>query len=201
MTSYKDFIKLMKSRGYILKHSVVIDESSPIIKTYPIKKLSIGKVLELECPKNTIISACGISHGCNNGYHCNIKFFDDNDEEPFQEFHHSIPLTQNYHVAAELIVTKILQKPPDPNNQDIQELAKYVNPVLKIINSCNRCEYPIWGGIYKLFSPNSINNSQIFLNNSFNLYANEKMIFHVINPDIDITKTKLEMKVDLLELL
>lgn len=191
----------MESRGYIFKSSIIIDESNSVIKTYPVKKLSIGKVLELECPKNTIISACGRSHNCDNEYYCNIKFFDDNNKEPFQEFHHSIPLTQNYHVAAELIVTKILQKPPDPNNQQIQELAKYVNPILKIINSNNCCEYPIWGGIYKLFSPNPINNDQIFLNNSFNLYANEKMIFYAINPDIDIIKTKLDMKVDLLELL
>jgi len=200
MISYKDFIKLMEERGYTYKDQITIDESDYNVKMFPVKEQTIGKALEFQCPNNTIISMCGKDLGCNNSYSCNVKFFNQNDKETFQDLHHSVVITKDYHIVMELVVTKVLQKSPDQSNPDIQKWSTVVNPILKIINSDNPCEYPIWSGIYKLFSDNNINNDHIFLNNSFNLYAGEKMIFYVVNPDIDVEKIKFNMKVDVLEL-
>ena len=193
MISYKEFIKRMEDRGYNHKGITTIDISDSNIRIFPVKKKTVGKFLELRCPNNTIISICGKNHGCNNSYYCKVKCFNTNDKEPFRDLHYSTPLTPTYHVVIEMIVTKIMQKPPDQNNPEIQEWAKYVNPMLKLIDSEDPCEYPIWSGAYKIF-PDS------FLDNSFNLYSNEKMVFYVINSDIDIVKTKFELKADILEL-
>lgn len=192
MISYEDFIKLMEKRGYIHKNQIAIDESNPNIEIFPIKKHTIGKVLEFQCPDNIILSICGKNHGCNNSYYCRISFFDHENRQPFQELHNAVPLTKNYNVVAEIITTKILQKSPDKNNTEIQKNAEIVSSILKIIGSDNPFEYPMWSGIYNLFSKD-------FLNNSLNLYPKEKIIFYAINPDIDIEKVTLEIKADIFE--
>lgn len=195
MISYKDYIKLMEGRGYTHNGSVMIDESNPIIKTFSIKKKSIGKILELSCPENTIISACGRTHpgGCEKSYSCEIKCLDKDNKEPFQNLHYASQLTPTLHVIAEIIVTRIMPKEPDKNDPKVQEWAERVGSMLKIVGSENPCEYPIWSGAYNYFSKE-------FLYQSFNLYSNEKMIFYAINPDVDIVNTKLEMKADMLRL-
>lgn len=200
MIPYKDFIKLMEERGYTYKNQMTIGKYDSNIKVFPVKEQTIGKALEFQCPNNTIISVCGKDLGCNNSYSCDIKFFDQDNKEAFQDLHYSIALTEDYHITMELVVTKVLQKSLDQNDSGIQKYVHVVNPILKIINSNNPREYPMWSGIYKLFSDNNINNDHIFLNNSFNLYAGEKMIFYAINPDIDIETVKFNMKVDVLEL-
>ncbi len=199
MISYKDFIRLMEERGYVYKNQITIDESDSNVKIFPVKEQTIGRVLEFQCPNNTIISACGKDLGCHDSYSCAIKFFNQEDKEAFQDLHYSTTLTEDYRLAMELMVTKIMQKSPDQNNPDIQKYSHLVNSILRIINSDNPYEYPMWSGVYKLFSNNNVNNNHIFLNNSFNLYSGEKMIFYAINPDIDITKIKFELKVDILE--
>lgn len=194
MIPYKDFIEMMERRGYVLRDHIKINGHDLNIQTFSVKKRSIGKILELSCPSDTIISACGKTHpGEHNGtYSCEIRCFNEDGEEAFQDLHHSVPLTFNQHVIAELIVTKIMQKEPNKDDPNIQELSKYVNPILKIIGSNSPCEYPMWSGVYKLFSKD-------FLNNSFNLYSNEKIVFYAINPDIDITKVKFNIEVDILK--
>lgn len=194
MISYKDFIKLMEERGYTYKNQIMINESNSNIKTFQVKEQTIGKVLELSYPDNTIISACGKSHngGCPDSYSINIECFNDKNKEPFQELHYSTKLTNNQHVIAELIVTKILNKDPneiDPNYKDWQV---YGNPMLKLINSTHPYEHIMWVGVYKLFS-------REFLDQSFNLNPNEMMIFYMINPDVDITKVRFSLKADILE--
>lgn len=184
----------MKGRGYILKSPITIDESNPNIKTFPVKKDTIGKFLEFSCPNNTIISACGKTHpgDCNGSYYSvNIKCFNEDNEESFQrDSYQSIPLTPDSQIVAEIIVTKILQKELDKN---VQENSEINNAILKIIGSENPYEYPMRSGVYKFLSRD-------FLERSFNLHSNEKMIFYAINPDNDIIKTKLQMKVDVLGL-
>lgn len=195
MISYKDYIKLMESRGYAHNGTSEIDESNSMIKTFPIKDRSIGKILEFQCPNNTIISACGEAHedGCPNSYSINIQCFNEDKKEPFQDLHHSTRITDSYHVIAELIVTKLITKEPDKNNATMQEWLEKTNPILRAIGIENPCEYLMWHGVYKSFSKE-------FLNTSFNLYPNEKMIFYVVNPDIYITRIKFNLKADILEL-
>lgn len=194
--SYKDFIKLMEDRGYILRKDspVEITEFSPGVRTFPVKNGSIGKFLEIECLHNTIMSACGKNHpsGCNNSYSCNVKCFDEENKEPFQEFHQCIPLTQDRHTVTDIVVTKILQKDIDKSHDNVQEWSKLVGPILKVVKSEDPYEYPMWTGNYKLLHND-------FLKDSFNLYSGEKMIFYTVKPDIDIVKVCLEMKVDILE--
>ena len=187
----------MKTRGYILKSPITIDEYNPNIKMFPIKKGTIGKFLQFICPNNTIISACGRTHpgGCNgSNYLVDIKCFNENNEEVFQnDLYNSIPLTSDTQIVTEIIVTKILQKELDKNDPKIQESSNINNAILKIIGSENPCEYPMRSGVYKFLSRD-------FLDRSFNLHPNEKMIFYAINPDLDIVKTKFELKADVFEL-
>lgn len=201
--TYKDFIKLMNDRGYTLRENSPRDvyEISPGVKTFTVKKDSIGKFLEIECLLNTIISACGKNHPGNEEqlepspewpYYCNVKCFDKDNKEPFQELHQAIKLTPTRGTVADIVITKILQKEIDQSDKNIQEWSKLVNPILETIGSKNPYEYPMWTGNYKTISKD-------FLNDSFNLYVGEKMIFYVVKPDIDIEKITLEMKVDILE--
>lgn len=194
MILYKDYIKLMKERGYTHNGISTVYEYNPNIKTFSVKNQSVGKVLEFQCPNNTIISACGNTHkeGCPNSYSINIRCLNEDNKEPFQDLHCSTRITDNFHVIAELVVTKILTKEPDKNNLVMQKWLEDTNPVLKAVGIENSCEHMMWYGVYKLFSKE-------FLNTSFNLYSNEKMIFYVVNPDIDITKVKFGLKVDILE--
>lgn len=199
MISYKEFIDLMKGRGYTLRdsNSIVIDESDHNVKTFPVIKYTIGKFLEFQCPNNTIISACGKTHpgGCNEShYYINVTCLNENNDESFQrDTYQSILLTSDTGIVAEVIVTKVLQKELDKNDSKIQENSNVNSAILKIIGSEDPCEYPMRSGIYKFISRD-------FLDRSFNLYPNEKMVFYAINPDNDIVKTKFEMKVDVLEL-
>lgn len=193
---YKDFIKLMEERGYTIRKNspIEIHELSPGVRIFPIKKDSIDKFLEIECLHNTIISVCGKNHpgGCHNSYSCNVKCCNEENKEPFQEFHQCIDLTPNQRTVADIIITKILQKEIDKTDENIREWSKLVNPILKIIGSKNPYEYPMWTGNYKMLHKD-------FLNDSFNLYTGEKIIFYTVKPDVDITKVTLEMKVDMLE--
>lgn len=192
--TYKDFIRRMKEKGYTASQfPVLIRSFCDYIKTFPVKKGTIGKILELACPDNTIISVCGKTHegGCEREYSAELECWGNDDRRPFQNLHHSTQPTRNYNIITEIVVTKILRK-EDKNNPKIQELLKCTNSLLEIIGSDNTCEYPMWAGIYKFFSRD-------FLNNSFNLYSGEKMIFYAINPDIDIDETILTMKVDILK--
>lgn len=191
MISYKDYIKLMKSRGYVHNGISTIDESNPNIKTFPIKSQSTDKILEFQCPNNTIISACGNTHegGCPNSYSISVQCFDKDSREPFQDLHYSVRITDSYHIIAELVVTKILTRDPDKNNTVIQEWLEKTNPILRSIGIESPCEYLMWHGAYKSFSKE-------FLNTSFNIYPNEKMVFYVVNPDVDITRVVFNMKAD-----
>ncbi len=195
MISYKDYIRLMEKRGYAHNGCpTIIDESNPNIKTFSVQCLSIGKVLKLNCPDNMIMSICGDSHngGCPYPYSINIQCLNDEDKEPFQDLHYSTKLTDNRHVAAELIITKILNKDPRDIDPNYKEWQVYGNPMLKLIGSTHPYEHVMWAGVYKIFSKE-------FLKQSFNLNPNEKMIFYVINPDVDIVKVKFNLKADILE--
>lgn len=193
--TYKDFIRRMKEKGYTASQfPVLIRSFCDYIKTFPVKKGTIGKILELACPDNTIISVCGKNQedGSEREYSAELECWSDDDRRPFQNLRHLIEPTRNYHIITEIIVTKILQKESDNNDPKIHKLLDCINPILKIIGSNNTCEYPIWSGAYKFFSGD-------FLNNSFNLYSGEKMIFYAIDPDIDIDETILTMRVDILK--
>lgn len=200
---YNDFIKLMKDRGYKLRENSPRDiyEISPGVKTFTVKKDSVGKFLEIECLSDTIISVCGKDHPGNGErtesspewpYRCNVKCLDKDNKEPFQESHQAIKLTATRGTVADIVITKILKKEVDHNDKKIQEWSKLVGPILKTIKSENIYEYPMWTGNYKTISKD-------FLNDSFNLYAGEKMIFYTVKPDVDIEKVTLEMKADILE--
>lgn len=197
MTSYKDFIDLMEKRGYTFKkgNPITIDESSPNIKIFPVKNGHVSKILELQCPKDTVISVCGENNpgDWKEDYSINLKCSNNEDKEPFQEFHQCIVLTAARHTVADIIVTKVLQNEVNRNNPDIRQFIIYTDPILKFIGSDNLCEYPIWSGNYKTFNKE-------FLNDNLNLYSEEKIIFYATKPDIDITKVKFEIKVDIFEI-
>lgn len=196
MLSYKDFIKLMESRGYILRDNspINIHELSPGVYTYNVKKESIGKFLEIECLHNTIISVCGKNHpgGCDKSYSCSIKCFDEENKEPYQGFHQCAVMAPNKAIIADIIVTKVLQKEIDKNGEKIQEQLSLNSSILSFIGSKDPCEYPAWNGNYKSFHNE-------FLNDSINLYSREKMIFYAIKPDVDITRVELELKADIFD--
>lgn len=194
MITYREFVKLMEGRGYFHNGIGTIDESYSHIKTFTLKKGSVGKILELKCPSNTIISACGKTHpgGCEKFYSCKIKCTDEYNKEPFQDLHYATKLTDKQQIVAEIIVSKILQIDPNKIDANYKEWSMKCSPLLKLIGSESPCEHIMWIGAYSLFSKD-------FLKESFNIYGNENMIFYVVKPDIDITKIKFEMKADILE--
>lgn len=196
MITYKEFIGRMIEKGYSLtpNNPVTIDESNDMIKTFPIKKDTIGTIMELQCPDNSIMALCGTEHngGCHNPYTCDIKCTNDHNKEPFQETHNSTELTRTKHIVAEIIVTKILMQDPPLDNKKVKEWSETISPILKLIRSNNNREHVMWVGAYSKFNIE-------FIKTSFTLYGGQKMIFYVNSPDIDITKVILEMKVDIFE--
>ncbi len=196
MITYKEFISKMIEKGYVYKNNgpTTIDESNDMIKTFPIKKGEIGKVLELQIPDNIIVALCGTEHngGCHNSYICNIKCTDNEDNQPFQEEHHSTEITSTKHILAEIIVTKILQQDPPSDNKKVQEWSKTAGPILKLIKSDNHREHIMWAGAYPKFD-------QEFIKTSFTLYGSQKMTFYINNPDVDIDKIKFNISLDIFE--
>lgn len=196
MITYKEYIKRMEEKGYIYRNKgpITIDETNSMIKTFTVGKGSVGKILEFQCPNNAVISVCGKSHdgGCEKSYLCDIKCFDNDDKEPFNELHSTTELNHNNHVVAEIVLTKILYHEPPKENKKVQEWSELISPILKMIMSENPCEHVMYVGTYNLFSTD-------FLKTSFNLYENQKMTFYIVNPDIDIEKVKFNLRADILE--
>lgn len=196
MKTYKEFIDRMTEKGYTLisNSPTTIDESNNSIKTFSTKKDTVAKILELQCPDNSIIALCGTEHngGCHNSYTCNIECTDNDNKQPFQKLHRSTALTSAKHVVAEIIVTKILQHDPQLDNKKVKEWSETISPILKLIKSDNNREHIMWMGVYPKF------NSE-FIKTSFTLYGGQKMIFYVNNPDTDIEKVKFSMEVDMFE--
>lgn len=194
MIAYKEFIDRMIEKGYVLNKSMAVDEYNSITKTFSVKKDTIGKILELQCPDNSIIALCGTEHngGCQNSYVYNIKCMDNEDRQPFQNVHYSTALKITKHVVAEIIVTKILQQDPPLDNKKVKEWSEIAAPILKLIESNNHREHVMWMGAYPKFNLE-------FIKTSFTLYGGQKMILYANNPDTDIEKVKLDMIVDILE--
>lgn len=196
MKTYKEFIDRMIEKGYTLipDSPTTIDESNNMMKTFPTKKGTVAKILELQCPDNSIIALCGIEHngGCHNSYICNIECIDNEGKQPFQKLHHSTALTSAKHVVAEMIVTKILQQDPPLDNKKVKEWSETIGPILKLIKSNNNREHVMWAGAYPKFNSD-------FIKTSFTLYGGQKMIFYANNPDVDIDKVKFNIKVDIFE--
>lgn len=204
MITYKEFINRMIEKGYQLNNGspITIDNKNEykseykneMINTFFAKKGQTGKIVELYCPDNNIIALCGTTHigGCDNEYSCNIRCYNSNEDEPFQELHDSTALSKNNHVVAEIIVTKILQKEPPKDNKKVKEWSEKISPILNIIKSENSLEHVMWVGAYKLLSTD-------FVKTSFTLYGDQKMIFYINNPDIDIINVSFEMKVDIFQ--
>lgn len=196
MITYKEFIGKMIEKGYVHKNNVPIDiaSNSDIIKTFNINKGQTGKIIEFSCPENQIISLCGTVHegGCNNKYVCNIKCYDNSNNEPFQGTHYSTKLTKEKHVLAEIIATKILRNDPPIQYEKVREWSETISPILKLIGSDNNREHIMWIGAYNAF------NSE-FNKISFTLYGNQKMTFYTHNPDVDITKVDFRFDVDIFE--
>lgn len=196
MKTYKEFIDRMIEKGYtyISNSPTTIDESNSIIKTFSTKKGTVGKILELQSPDNSIVALCGTEHngGCYNSYTCNIELTNNDNKQPFQKLHRSTALTSAKHVVAEIIVTKILQQDPPLDNKKVKEWSKTISPILKLIGSNNNREHIMWMGAYPKFSTE-------FIKTSFTLYSGQKMIFYINNPDTDIDKVKFNIKVDIFE--
>lgn len=196
MIAYKEYIKRMEEKGYTYRNNnpITIDETNSMVKMFTVEKGSIGKVLELQCPNNSVISVCGKSHegGCEKSYLCDIKCLGKDDKEPFKESHNTTELNRSNHVVAEIVLTKILYHEPPKEYKKVQEWSELISPILKMILSEDPCEHVMYVGTYGLF------NTEL-LKTSFNLYENQKMTFYIVNPDIDIEKVKFELKADILE--
>ncbi len=196
MITYKEFIDKMIEKGYQLNKEspVIIDNNNIIISTYSVKKGRIGKIVELNCPKNQIISLCGLAHpgGCDKEYLCNVKCFNIDNDEPFQGEHNSTALNEHEHVVAEIIVTKILQKEAPKDNKKVKEWSEKIGPILNLIKSENNLEHVMLTCAYPILSSE-------FIKSSFTLYGEQKMTFYINNPDIDIEKVEFELKADIFE--
>lgn len=197
MITYKEFIDKMIEKGYIYNQNPITisnNHDNKTVSTFSVNSGQIGKIIELKCPDSQIMALCGSAHtgGCNKQYLCDIKCYNDQNKEPFQGLHHSTELTKNYHVLAEIIVTKILRNDPPIQHKKVKEWSDTINSILKLIGSSNNREHVMWLGAYNLFSSE-------FSKSSFTLYGGQKMIFYINNPDIDITKVDLSLDIDILK--
>lgn len=196
MIPYKEFVDRMIEKGYTYKNNgpITIGESDNMIKTFPTKKGTINRILELQVPDNSIVALCGTEHngGCHNSYICNIKLSNNEDEQPFQKTHHSTALTIKKHVVAEIIATKILQQDRPLDNKKVNEWSDTISPILKLIKSDNPREHIMWMGAYPKFDSE-------FIKTSFTLYGGQKMIFYVNNPGVDIDKVEFNISLDIFE--
>ncbi len=196
MITYKEFIDKMIEKGYKLdkESPVTIGNNNNMISTYTVKHGQIGKIVELNCPENCIIALCGTTHigGCDREYLCNIKCYNTDNDEPFQDEHNSTALSEHEHVVAEIIVTKVLQKEAPRDNKKVKEWSEKIGPILKLIKSENHLEHVMLTCAYPIL------NSE-FIKSSFTLYGGQKMTFYINDPDIDIERVAFEIKADIFE--
>jgi hypothetical protein len=196
MITYKEFVNKMIEKGYKLKKEspITISNKDNMISTHSVKKGQIGKIVELRCPENQIIALCGTTHigGCDNEYLCNVKCYNTDNDEPFEESHSSTALSEHEHVLAEVIITKILQKEAPKDNKKVKEWSEKIGPILKLIKSDNSLEHVMLTCAYSILSAE-------FTKSSFTLYGGQKMTFYINGPDIDIERIEFEMKADIFE--
>lgn len=196
MITYKEFVDKMIEKGYTLNKEspTIINNKNDMISTYSVKKGQIGKIVELNCPENQIIALCGTTHigGCEDEYFCNVKCYNTDNDEPFQDRHNSTALDESNHVVAEIIVTKILQKEAPKDNKKVQDWSEKIAPILKLIKSKDSLEHIMLTCAYPIL------NSE-FTKTSFTLYGGQKMTFYINDPDIDVERVEFEMKADIFE--
>ena len=193
---YNEFIEKMKKDNYIRKNndSIILDESNLMLTKHVVKKDTIGKFLELTCPDNIIITFCGRKMNCDKKYEFKIKCYDENLKQPFSNIFRSSFLiskkTQEFPgimINYQMVITKIGNK----ISKIESPWEKIIGNTLKIINSKNPNEYPLWSGNY--FAIDS------FFYNGSCLKSGEKLVFYAVNPDIDIKNIDLKMEVDIFE--
>lgn len=190
---YQEFIEKMEKDNYVRKNndSIVLDDSESIFTKYVVRKDTIGKFLEFVCPDDTFITR---RMRRDKEYECEIKCYDDSLKEPFNNpFRSSLLVSEktrelpgiiiNYQIVITKIGNKIHEIP--------SKWEEMITNVLKIIDSKNPKEYPLWSGAYKaLYS---------FCDNGLFLESGQKLVFYAINPEIDIKNTELKMEVDIFE--
>lgn len=193
---YHEFMKKMEEDNFIRKNSgsTVLEDSDSIFNRYIVRKERIGKFLELICPDNTIMTSCGRNLSCDKGYEFKIKCYDDDLKEPFSNpFLSSLLASEKTEefpgiiINYQIVITKIGNR--------IHEIPsgweKMTKNVLKIIDSENPKEYPLWSGAYR-----GIYN---FYNNGLFLESGQRLIFYAVKPDVDIKNIELKMEVDIFE--
>jgi hypothetical protein len=194
MITYKEFIEKMKEKGFVYENDSPILVNGNMVNTFPLEKGMTGKIAELSCPKDTILSMCGQDMGCNN-YKCLLKCCDSGGNEPFSKEHKAYVLytdkdNNSKGSIMDIVVTKVVK---DEKSKKISDADSYpmLKTVMNMIKSNNNLEYPILMGMYKKI-PESL------VKKSFNLYPNEKIIVYALEPDIDIVKTDFEIELDIL---
>lgn len=191
---YQKFMQKMKKDNFIRKNngSTIIVDSDSIFTKYIVRKGSTGIFLELICPDNSFITYCG--RNCDEEYELKIKCYDDALKEPFDNPFLSSKLTlesteesPGIIINYQIVITKIGNR--------IHEIPsgweKMTKSVLKIIDSKNPKEYPLWSGPYKAIHH--------FYNNGLFLESGQRLIFYAVEPDVDIKNIELKMEVDIFE--
>lgn len=202
MISYIDFIKRMKEKGFAYKNNspILLDENSYMIKKFILKKGMTGKILELECPENAVLSLCGDDlnpNGINSKYMCTLNCFDDEGNEPFMKDHKGYILyidqdNKPRGSVIDIVITKVVKDEQTKNYAGVKNCLPLIESIMRLIGSDNHLEYPMISGMYQKIS-------EYLTVNSFNLYPTEKIIFYAISPDIDITNIKFNMNIDIFE--
>lgn len=193
---YQEFMKKMEEDNFIRKNNgpTVLKDSDSMFTKYIVKKERIGKFLELVCPDNTIITACDKKMNCDKEYEFKMKCFNDDLKEPFDNPFLSSLLTSEKTkefpgiiINYQIVITKIGNR--------IHEIPygweKMTKNVLKIIDSKNPKEYPLWSGAYRAIHD--------FYHNGLFLESGQRLIFYAVRPDVDIKNVELKMDVDIFE--
>lgn len=208
MISYIDFIKRMEEKGFVYKSNLptTLDENNHMVKTFTLEKGETGKILELTCPEHTVLSLCGddlktdsIRSNPNSDYICTLKCFDNEGNEPFMKDHKGYILYVDPNdnrpkgSAIDIVITKVVKDEQAKNLAGVNNCLQLTESVMRLIKSNNPLEYPMIVGIYQKITEH-------LTMKSFNLYPTEKIIFYVLEPDINITKIKFEINMDIFEI-
>lgn len=186
----------MEKDNYFRKNndSIILDDSDSIFTKYVVRKDTIGKFLELVCPADTIITCCGRKMNCDKEYKFGIKCHDDNLKEPFNNpFRSSILVSEKTRESPEVIINyqMVITKIGNKTHEVPSGWEEMITNVLKIIDSNNPKEYPLWSGAYKAIYG--------FYDNGLFLEGGQKLVFYAVNPDVDIKSMELKMEVDIFE--
>lgn len=173
--TYINIIQDLRKKGYFVEPVTVTSLNTVLVTTYPVQKGTVGTALELRCPAGRIITICG---------------FEDSGVVPgdFARAPHLYSTPHQFSIRcfskddAEL-------SPRTPIRVEREKPSMTVNRIDEVLYGDLSLTY---GERFKR------KEERYYFSNTVELYSEQRLRLLPVNPDIDIARTELFMKFDLL---